>query len=181
MLELASLYVAVGIGCAVAALRSPPRRLADAALLVALWPLLAPLFLGARSKRPPASAVDVADRVAAAHARLAELDAALARPELDLDRATARRAELEHAGLPRAAVAARLRVRSIETLAGRRRQLAGELEELAELLAQLETQAEIARLAGGGGEPVADLVADIAARVEALEELLAGEAPEPGA
>src|SRR5690606_13715355 len=98
IIELASLYLIVGAGCAVAALRSPPRRLAAAALLVALWPLLAPLLLAARTTPAPGLAIDVNDRVAAAHARLAALDGALARPELDLDRARARLVDLERAG-----------------------------------------------------------------------------------
>ena len=49
--------------------------------------------------------------------------------------------------------------------------LSTELEELAELFLQLETQTEVVRLAGSADDPVSDLVADIQARLEGIDEL----------
>ena len=170
VIELAGLYLVVGVGCAACALWN--RRPLDAALLVFLWPLLAPLLLLARAPRAAWGEGELAARLAAARRRLAEIDRALARPELDLERVEARIGELAGAGSAQALATARLRARSIRALAARRKKLADELEELAESLAQLETQSEIARLAGGAEDPVAELAADVRARLEALEELI---------
>lgn len=171
MIELGALYLAVGIGCAARALWG--RRPLDAALLLSLWPLLAPLLLFERRAPGPAPGEgELGARLAAARERLAEIDRALARPELDLARLEERIGELASAGSAKALATARLRARSIRSLAARRKKLADELDELAESLAQLETQSEIARLAGGAEDPVAELAADIRARLEGLEELL---------
>lgn len=176
VIEVAVLYAAVGVGCAAASLWSPPRSGLDAAMLVVLWPLLGPLFLARPAPAPAAiDHGDLGSRASAARARLAELDRALARPELDLDVAVARVAELERAGSERALAAARRREQSIRRVCARRKRLADELEELAELFAQLQTQSEIFRLAGAaevGAEPVTDLIADIEARLFGVEQLL---------
>jgi len=176
VIEVAGLYLAIGFGCAVASLWSAPRRASDAAMLVGLWPLLGPLFF----VRPNvATGVpehgDLAARASAAQTRLAEFDRAMSRPELDLEVAAARIVELEKSGSDRALAAARRRAETIVNFAARRKRLADELEELAELLAQLQTQSEIFRLAGAaevGGEPVADLITDIEARLYGVEQLL---------
>jgi hypothetical protein len=176
VVEVAGLYLVIGAGCAAASLWSPPRRAVDAAMLVGLWPLLGPLLLarpagtGNDNQHP-----DLASRAAAAQRRLNDFDRALAQPELDLDGARARIAELEKAGSDRALAAARRRAESIVGFIARRKRLADELEELAELLAQLRTQSEIFRLSGVaeiGGEPVGELIADIEARLYGVEQML---------
>ena len=172
VIEVGALYLAIGLGCAAASLWTPPRRAVDAVFLLGLWPLLGPLLL-ARPARPREHG-DLAARAAAARTRLAELDRALAAPPLDLEAAVARVAELERGGSERALAAARRREQSIRRLVSRRKQLADELEALAELLAQLQTQSEIVRLSGVAeieSEPVADLIADIEARLFGLEQL----------
>lgn len=180
MIEVACLYLVIGAGCALASLWAPPRRAADAAMLVGLWPLVGPLLLARPADRRAAvDHPDLASRAAAARRRLDEFDRALARPGLDLDRAAARVAELESSGSDRALAAARRRVETIAGFVERRKRLADELEELAELLAQLQTQSEIVRLSGAaevGGEPVGELIADIEARLFGVEQMF--ESPE---
>jgi hypothetical protein len=183
VIELACLYLAIGAGCAAASLWAPPRRGADAAMLLGLWPLLGPLLLARQN--PAADRIDpahgdLAERAAAARRRLADFDRALERPELDLERARARVSELEKSSSDRALAAARRRAESIVGFRARRKRLADELEELAELLAQLQTQSEIFRLSGAaeiGAEPVGELIADIEARLFGVEQLLQEDSP----
>lgn len=183
VIELGLLYLLVGVGFAAASLRAPPRIFADAALLILLWPLLGPLLFGAR-RPPPTSSLDcllpgpeshaaLERRLVAAQRRQVEIDALLERPELDPERVEARIAELaESSSSERALASAKMRRRTIDRLRQRRKTLAAELDELAELLAQLSMQSEVIRLTGAPEESVSDLAADIGARLEALECML---------
>ena len=181
IVEVAILYAACGVGFAAAVLVRKPRTLGDALLVSLLWPLFGPfLFL----REPPAAKglvellptpeaiAPLRARLAQAEARRAEIDALLVKPAFDIKALEERLASLEAtSATPLALASARSRKKSIERLALRRKVLAAELEELAELFLQLETQTEVIRLAGDVDDSVCDLVADIQSRLESIDEI----------
>lgn len=162
----AVVYLVAGAGCAITALAL--RRPVDAALLLVLWPLYGPFCLARRdtpsppAPAPAASALEVlipdqamldqlARRVADGRRRVADIDAVLARN-----------------GLSDALV---------RRLAGLRHRCERELEELDALCKQLSAQAEVVRLVGAHEPAIRDLVHELEARAEGLDQLLAEEAP----
>ncbi|HVJ22056.1 MAG TPA: hypothetical protein VM686_41910 [Polyangiaceae bacterium] len=185
LLELAALYLLLGLGCgAVVLLRpaEPAKRWLDATLMVAFWPLCAPFLLS--SARTPA-----AGKASSEIAFLAALRRAAGTPlgALLPDEATARalgrrlrvaagklaeieellrRPEFDEAG------ASGIRLQNIRRLKRLRDRFGRELCELEELLAQLTTQAEVVRLAGAADSETRDLVREILSRVEGLDAVL---------
>lgn len=179
LVPLAGLYVAVGAGCVVAFWAARARvPVADAVLLVALWPLFGPFllvrgrddgedapasaevaFLSAlrRARHTPlgtmlpdeATARALAQRLRVAAGKVAEIDALLAQPAFDEDDARRRLEALETRAASDCAVStATLRLQNIRRLRSLRHRFATELDEVGELLVQLTTQAEVLRLAG---------------------------------
>ncbi|MCB9785252.1 MAG: hypothetical protein H6744_01040 [Deltaproteobacteria bacterium] len=204
-LELAIIYLLVGLGCAVAlASRAGalgPRAI-DAGLALLLWPLIMPFALmRAREPAPDAdvSAVesaflDAVRRAAAtplgkllpdaevaralgvrlreAAARVADIDGLLAQPDFSLERAQRRRAELQRGGDRLALDAVEGRIQNLLRLSALRDRFARELDAVAELLAQLRTQAEVVRLSGGPDGDTRERVAELLARIEGLDAVL---------
>lgn len=185
-------YAAIGALLAVAAVAlgraAGASRARDVVLLVALWPVWAPLIaLAPRAARPPAdveadvlarvlpdaTAREVGQRLRDAHRRLAELDAVLARPDFDHAAVAARAAALDARGATAAAATAQRRVRTLVELRALRERVRGELDEVHELLAQLAAQAELARLQPAFAEASGALVRDLVAQIDGLEELFA--------
>jgi len=193
-------YVALGavIALVVAAVK---RTLSpgDALLLVAMWPLYAPLSFARagesgregelvaaleRAKASPlASVLPDAEsarllgaRLREAGARLAELDELLARPDFARATVEQRAAELSARGANAAAATTQLRLRTLDQLHALRERFRRELDEVGELIAQLVTQAELVRLQPAIAESSGELVRELVARVEGLGELFADQA-----
>jgi hypothetical protein len=175
-------YLAIGAALALA-LAVARRRLspADAALVIGLWPMYAPL---ARAKASPLAGVlpdaesarILGGRLREAGARLGELDALLARPDFDPAAAERRAAELAARGASAAAATAQLRVRTLGQLRALRERYRSELDEVGELIAQLVTQAELVRLQPAIAHSSGELVRELVARVEGLGDLFAYQA-----
>ncbi len=208
---LGLIYVAIGIAIAAgAALVRKPLGAGDAAFLVTLWPLAAPLVLGghrtdddpvtaelvtalARAQASPLASVlpdtetarVLASRLREAAAHLADLDAVLARPDFDEASAEKRARELAARGSTGAAATAQLRVRTLGQLRALRVRYRAELEEVRELIAQLVTQAELVRLQPAIAQSSSELIRELVTRVEGLGDLFAYQAsleePEYGA
>ena len=200
-------YLAVGAALALAIAVARRRlSLADAVLVVGLWPMYAPLALArateprreaellaalARAKASPLAGVlpdaesarILGGRLREAGARLGELDALLARPDFDPAAAERRAAELAARGATAAAATAQLRVRTLGQLRALRERYRSELDEVGELIAQLVTQAELVRLQPAIAHSSGELVRELVARVEVLGDLFAYQAaiegPEP--
>jgi hypothetical protein len=193
-------YLAIGAALALA-LAVARRRLspADAALVIGLWPMYAPLALArateprreaellaalARAKASPLAGVlpdaesarILGGRLREAGARLGELDALLARPDFDPAAAERRAAELAARGASAAAATAQLRVRTLGQLRALRERYRSELDEVGELIAQLVTQAELVRLQPAIAHSSGELVRELVARVEGLGDLFAYQA-----
>lgn len=198
-------YLAIGAVIAIGA--AAARRLAsaaDALLIVAMWPLWAPLVLTrgggaarlddprereliavlARAHDSPLAALlpdeenarVLAGRLREAGVRLAELDAVLARPEFDPEAAQLRASELAARGATAAAGTASLRVRTLGQLRGLRERYRAELDEVHELIAQLVAQAELLRLQPANAPACGELVRELVAQIESLDELFAAQA-----
>ena len=181
-LELGALWVVVGVGCAAALLWRQRGGWLDAALLVPFWPLLLPFHLLAQSPAPPAAparesaflealrrasgtplasllpseatAKLLARRLRLAEERVAEIDRLLAQRDVSDERAPA------------------ARLRTIERIRALRERFARELDDVGELLVQLRLSAEVVRLAGATDDGTRELVANLVARVEGLDEAL---------
>ena len=193
-------YVALGavIALVVAAVK---RTLSpgDALLLVAMWPLYAPLSFARagesgregelvaaleRAKASPlASVLPDAEsarllgaRLREAGARLAELDELLARPDFARATVEQRAAELSARGANAAAATTQLRLRTLDQLHALRERFRHELDEVGELIAQLVTQAELVRLQPTIAQASGELVRELVNRVEGLGELFAYQA-----
>ncbi len=186
--ELLILYVLIGIGSAAAfTLLAKQKRLLDAAILVPFWPLYGPFLLLGRAQPAqlggllPDGAIvgELTDRLATAKTRVQEIDAVLARPELDEPSARARMTELAERGDDRAAASVQARLTSIERLRRLRERFMCELTEIDELLAQLRVQSEVVRLAGGAETNTRELVEEIVHRVEGLDAILAVDLDRP--
>jgi hypothetical protein len=198
LVELGVLYLVVGVGAAAATLVRR-RALLDALLLVPFWPLLAPFqlmrdvgvtepragadFLAAleQAARTPLGPLLpaphtmrlLAERLAVASAKVAEIDGVLARREFDLEAAQAELTALrarDASDLARTSAA--MRVQNIHRLARLRDRFARELDDVRALLVQLETQVEVVRLAGTPDATAAELIHELLARVEGLDQVL---------
>ncbi|HSK05082.1 MAG TPA: hypothetical protein VK932_27725 [Kofleriaceae bacterium] len=199
-------YLAIGAAVAIAAaLARRMSSAADAILLVGMWPLWAPLAFArpaaaaaasddprereligalARAQDSPLAAVlpdEVNARVLAARlreagVRLAELDAVLARPDFDPAAAEQRAAELAARGATAAAATAQLRVRTLGQLRALRARYRSELDEVHELIAQLVAQAELVRLQPSIAPASGELVRELVAQIERLDDLFAAHA-----
>jgi DNA-binding transcriptional MerR regulator len=199
-------YLAVGAALAVAAVAARRvSSAADAILLVGMWPLWAPLAFArpqltgaaaddprereligalARAQDSPMAAVlpdEVNARVLAARlreagVRLAELDAVLARPDFDPAAAERRAGELAARGSTAAAATAQLRVRTLGQLRALRERYRIELDEVHELIAQLVAQAELVRLQPSIAPASGELVRELVAQIESLDDLFAAHA-----
>jgi hypothetical protein len=190
---LVTVYLLTGAACALAA--RTRASLGDLALLALLWPLYGPFLLasGAPSARerdlarvlrqvagtplgrllPDRGAVRALERaLRAAAGRVREIDAVLARPEMNEETTMAQLHALEASfGSAETRAALALRLQSIRQLQGVRERFARRLAEVDALLAQLLAQAEVLRL-GAGEPPGDDLVAPQLGQVEALAEML---------
>lgn len=193
-------YLAVGAALALAlAVARRPLSPADAALVIGLWPMYAPLALArateprreaellaalARAKASPLAGVlpdaesarILGGRLREAGARLGELDALLARPDFDPAAAERRATELAARGASSAAATAQLRIRTLGQLRALRERYRSELDEVGELIAQLVTQAELVRLQPAIAHSSGELVRELVARVEGLGDLFAYQA-----
>ena len=193
----------LGLGAVIAlGLALALRRLGaiDALLVVALWPVWAPMLLAqrhaqgdherellgalARAQASPLAQVlpdaetarVLAARLREASHRLAELEQVLQRPDFDPAIAEVRAQELAARGATAAATTAQLRVRTLGQLRALRERYRRELDEVHELIAQLVTQAELVRLQPAIAQSSGELVRELVARVEGLGDLFAYEA-----
>jgi hypothetical protein len=192
-------YVAIGglIAIVLAAARRRPTA-GDTLLVIALWPLYAPLSLTlartgddrrevellaaiARAQASPlASALPdaesarvLASRLREAGTRLDELDAVLARPDFDPQAVERRAHELAARGAMAAAATAHLHLRTLGQLRTLRERYRSELDEVGELIAHLVAQAELVRLQPSIAQSSGELIRELVARVEGLGELFA--------
>ena len=190
-------YVAIGVAVAIAigVARGAPSR-GDVVLLVAMWPLWGPLALAhadldprehqllralaAARASPLASLLPDAEsarvlgsRLRDAGQRLIDLDRLLARPEFDVAAVQLHARELSERGAAAAAATAGLRVRTLDQLVTLRERYRGELDEVRELIAQLVAQAELVRLQPAISNGSSELVHELVARVEGLDDLFA--------
>ncbi len=179
----ALLYLVVGLGAATARAARGRRDPVDLVLVVICWPVYGAFIWGdaAGSARPgplaallPAPGVveALARRVAAAAARVAQMDAVLAQPDLDPAGLAARARALEAAGHPGAAEAARRTLRTVERLVALRARAQAELAEAEERLRQLDAQTRIVQVAGPGAADLRGLVDELDARVDRLDAAL---------
>jgi hypothetical protein len=108
--------------------------------------------------------------------RLVELDLVLARPDFDPAAAERRAAELAARGAAAAAATAQLRVRTLRQLRVLRERYRSELDEVHELIAQLVAQAELVRLQPSIAPASGELVRELVAQIESLDDLFAAHA-----
>ena len=190
----------LGIGALVALVFAVTLRrqsASDTLLLVALWPLWAPMMLAqrhaqgdderellsalARAQASPLAQVlpdaetarVLAARLREATERLAELDQLLDRPDFDPTAVETRAKQLAARGANAAAATAQLRVRTLGQLRDLRVRYRSELDEVHELIAQLVTQAELVRQQPSIAHSSGELVRELVARVEGLGDLFA--------
>jgi hypothetical protein len=190
----------VGIGALIAlvlAIALRRQTASDTLLLVALWPLWAPMMLASRRAQgdderellsalaraqasplaqvlPDAETARVlAARLREATERLEELDVLLDRPDFDPAAVQARANELAARGAKAASATAELRVRTLGQLRTLRIRYRSELDEVHELIAQLVAQAELVRLQPSIAQSSGELVRELVARVEGLGDLFA--------
>jgi len=193
-------YLAVGAAIALV-VAAAKRRLsaADTVLLIGLWPMYAPLAIArpegdaretellaalARAKASPLAGVlpdaesarVLGARLREAGARLRELDEVLARPDFDPAAVERRAAELTARGATAAAATAELRVRTLGQLRALRERYRIELDEVHELIAQLVAQAELVRLQPSIAPASGELVRELVAQIESLDDLFAAHA-----
>ena len=125
-----------------------------------------------------AAARELAARLRVAAAKVHEIDDILTRPAFDEADARRRLAALRARASSDCAIStATMRLHNIHRLRTLRNRFGTELDEVGELIIQLTTQAEVVRLAGtpedvAPGTPVAELVRELVARVEGLDEVL---------
>lgn len=199
VLDLAVPYAVVGVGAAVVSTVARGRGgLADALLLLVVWPIYAPFVLGSGAGRaaaadrragPTAHPLDavlpdratlasVERRLGVARERVADIERLLARPELAESTARGRLERIEAAAAsPGLVAAARARLASVERLRALKARFEREIEEVAEVLIELETQAELVRLAGAEDPAMEEVLRELGARSESLHLMLAEELP----
>jgi hypothetical protein len=100
----------------------------------------------------------------------------LARPDFDPAAAERRAAELTARGATAAAGTAQLRVRTLGQLRALRERYRTELDEVHELIAQLVAQAELVRLQPSIAPASGELVRELVAQIESLDDLFAAHA-----
>ncbi len=188
-------YLAIGVAIAIGMRFVRRTTITDTALLVALWPLWAPLLVAhqhqqgdherellsalSRAQASPLAQVlpdaetarVLAARLREASTRLDELEAVLGRPDFDPAAAEKRAAELAARGATAAAATAQLRVRTLGQLRNLRVRYRSELDEVHELIAQLVAQAELVRLQPAIAHSSRELVRELVTRVEGLDDL----------
>jgi hypothetical protein len=176
-------------------------QIGDALLLFTLWPLYGPfLLLKLTESAPgpagsdvafllalgqarhtslgalcpdPATVRKLARRLTVAEGKVKEIDALLGKPEFSETGALARQAELADKGASETALkTAGMRLVNIRRLRALRERFVRELDEVAEILAQLRTQAEVMRLQGTPDSSCQDLLRELLSRVEGLDEML---------
>jgi hypothetical protein len=175
--------------------------ISDALLLLLFWPLYGPFFLmqcqhqdTAPSDREAAflaairrasgtplgsllpdwsSAKALARRLRVASQKVGELDRLLAQPDFSELATAARLATLEANHASTAALAsATMRLGNIRRLHSLRNRFACELDEVGELVAQLTAQAELLHIERAQDPAGNELVAELLARVEGLDQIL---------
>lgn len=163
-------YLVIGLALAVMRLGRPPATSArqDAALLVLIWPMYAPLSF----TQPPAPPPDLDTRMARLARQAAEIDALLATPDFDRTALAARIVAHETCGQRQAAIAARGTLANVDRLLVLRRRYQDELAVVEALRQQLRTQTEVLRISGGAPTELDDLVHTLEARVRGLEAVL---------
>jgi hypothetical protein len=119
-----------------------------------------------------AAAAALSERLDNAESRVAEIDRLLDDPDFDEAAAAERRAAFEASGDRFGASTAASRIQNIARLRRMRDHYDRELRQIEELLSQLRTQAEVVRLAGAMDDGTRDLVVDLIARLEGLDEVL---------
>ena len=193
-------YLGAGAALAIVAIALRRPRASDVLLLVTMWPLWAPLLLTrsttdeprvealfaalARARTSPLAATlpdadnarVLAGRLREASARLAELELVLVRPAFDPRAVEQRAAELDARGAHAAAATAQLRVRTLGRLHALRARYRAELDEVHELIAQLVTQAELVRLQPSAAGASSEVVRELVAQIEGLDQLFAYQA-----
>lgn len=197
-------YLAIGVVAGVVVARTG--QVVRAVIAIVLWPIEVPFALLADEPASPreaafiaalrragatplgavlpdeAAARALAARLGIAAHRVAEIDAVLARPEMSEPAARARVAELHHRGATTGAIAAATsRLDNLRRLRRLRDRCAGELEEVGELIDQLTAAAELVRLSGAADPAGGELVRELVARVEGLDQLLRDEEAEDAA
>ncbi len=119
--------------------------------------------------------------IADALARISELDALLAQPDLDLERASERVDALTRSGNTRALKTAVLHRDNVARITALRDRHGRALEELGELIGALRSQLVLARYAGSSPEGVGGIVTELWARVEGLGEIVDAQEPRESA
>ncbi len=186
-IPMLALYLLIGLGLGVAVLVRKNHPLSDALLMWVAWPLLAPLwFLSPPSQstkgEEKTSGLDddiqtrASQSIERASARCKAIDALLARPDFQADAIEARVANLKAAGEHRAAQLAARRLAQLEHLIRLRAGYNAQLEEVKELMAQLEIQNEMVRIAGGDAGDARDLASTLLVQIESLDDVLSLEA-----
>ena len=200
MIETLALgYVAIGVAIAVALaiVKRPP--VLDLAIVAFVWPLYAPLVLVlrpaaddrreaallaalARARDTPLAPIvpdeptgrRLGKSLRAANARLAELDATLARPDVDRNSVADRALALAAEESPAAAMA-QLHARTLGQLDELRARHRRDLDDIAELIAQLAAHAELVALDprvardAATTDTACELIAELVARIDRLD------------
>ena len=113
-----------------------------------------------------AARLDVATR------RVDEIDGLLSQEQYSEDLAIRRQRELLTIGDARAAAMVDSRLQIIRRLRKMREQFGKEINQISELLTQLRIQAEVVRIAGASDDDTRELVGELVARIQGLDELL---------
>lgn len=163
-------YWLIGAVLAVIRLQRPPaaQARADAALILVLWPMYAPLSLASPPEPPP----DLDTRVDRLSVQASEIEAVLATPDFDRDALLARIAAHETLGQRMAADAVRGTLANVDRLHALKHRYADELAAVEALRQQLRTQAEVIRISGGAPSDLRGLVDALETKVQGLEAVL---------
>ena len=178
-LELWSIYLLIGVGAAVALYLRAELGKWDLLLLIPFWPLYGPLLLASAQAPSALQLLPEAElqgrleaRLSSVRGRVRELDQLLDDPVFSPEAALNRQQELEAAGDLRAAASAQARGANIARLVRLQSRYRGELVEVEELMAQLEVQKEVLRRLGATNGDPQDLMLEISARIDGLDEFL---------
>ena len=127
---------------------------------------LAALLPDVSTGRQLSQRLDVATR------RVQEIDALLAREQYSEPLALARQRQLHESGDERAAAMIGNRLHIIARLQKMRAHCDREINQISELLTQLRIQAEVVRIAGASDDGTRELVGELVARIQGLDEML---------